>query len=301
MNSINASSLFHFTREFETLKAIIRNGLRYSFAFEQYSKDIVMAYINPINYRSKNFKIKNDGAAIPMISFCDIPLTRASQHINKYGNYMIGLNKKEFTRDFKNLINPVMYVHSPNLKDAIKIFGVEYAKAYCDFFELIKSSEFINKYKGCSSDDLLSSKELRKDVKEIIDRRFASNFLIGLIKPIKNKGNYFYDEREWRTFFPERLNEIEWIWGISKDDYKKNVDSWNSLLNTFEDCFIKIPEECIDKYINHIVVADEHEIDELIDYIMSSEIIFGYENISNYSRMKLVSKLSSMDRINNDY
>lgn len=41
MNNINSSSLFHFTKELDTLKKILVNGLRYSFAYEQYSKEIV--------------------------------------------------------------------------------------------------------------------------------------------------------------------------------------------------------------------------------------------------------------------
>ena len=47
MNNINASSLFHFTKKFDTLKLIIKNGLRYSYAYEKYPKEIISAYLNP--------------------------------------------------------------------------------------------------------------------------------------------------------------------------------------------------------------------------------------------------------------
>ena len=43
MNRVNSSSLFHFTQKLDTLKKIIKNGLRYSFAYEQYPSSIVQS------------------------------------------------------------------------------------------------------------------------------------------------------------------------------------------------------------------------------------------------------------------
>ena len=39
-NNINASSLFHYTKELSTLKLILQNGVRYSYAFEKYPKSL---------------------------------------------------------------------------------------------------------------------------------------------------------------------------------------------------------------------------------------------------------------------
>ncbi|KAA3145220.1 hypothetical protein F1988_02475 [Alistipes indistinctus] len=46
---------------------------------------------------------------IPMVSFCDIPLTRTNDFRSRYGNHAIGLNK---LWGMDKGINPVFYVHN---------------------------------------------------------------------------------------------------------------------------------------------------------------------------------------------
>lgn len=298
MNNINSSSLFHFTKELDTLKKILVNGLRYSFAYEQYSKEIVNSYLNPDFCATDESEIEN-GVAIPMISFCDIPITRAWQHIEKYGQYMIGLNKTNFSRDTSNIINPVIYIHSPNLKDAITLFGKENAQAYCKMVEVITHE--MHRVYNKTNQEPFNRNELEVKIKSLVDQRFYSNFLVGLVKPIGDEKHYYYDEREWRLFLPEHTNGVDWIWGISDDYFLQNKEDWNNDLGNKEDMFIKIPYELFDEYITHIVVSKDKEVDELITLIMNSNKIFGYENDMEYSRMKLISKITSFERIGNDY
>ena len=300
MNRINSSSLFHFTKSFDILKKIIVNGLRYSFAYEQLPKEVVRSYLY------SNLDVKNDlrisnGVAIPMISFCDIPITRASQHIKKYGHYMIGLDKINFTKDFENLINPVIYVHSPNLRDAITRFGLEYSKAYIELLKTLTTEESQKKYGGKLPQELLNNKEFITKIDPFVQTRFLSNFIMGLVKPIEDETHYYYDEREWRLFLPENTNDINWVWGITKEEHEQNRDSWNIDLEEHEDGFIKIPWECYDEYITHIVVSKDEEVDSLIELIMESDKVLGYENDMDYSRMKLISKITSFERIEKDF
>ena len=125
---------------------------------------------------------------------------------------------------------------------------------------------------------------------------------MGLVKPIENEGHYYYDEREWRLFLPENTNDnSSWVWDITKEDYEQNRNVWNENLEDSENMFIKIPYECYNEYITHIVVSREEEIDSLIDLIMTSNKIFGYENIMDYSRMNLISKITSFERIEKDF
>lgn len=91
-----------------------------------------------------------------------------------------------------------------------------------------------------------------------------------MIKPIKDETYFYYDEREWRLFLPEEAKGINWIWGITKKEYKQERNSWNESLEKNEDMFIKIPWEYYDEYITHIVVSKEKEIDALIKFIMES-------------------------------
>ena len=300
MNNINSSSLFHFTRKFDTLQRIIRTGLRYSFAYEQYPKELVQANLYPDKDINDSI-ITSNGVAIPMISFCDISITRAKQHIEKYGKYMIGFDKTAFSKDFENLINPVIYVHSPNLKDAIINYGMENAKAYCELLQLITNKDSVSEFVNRTSHGLLPSNQFIKKIDPLIEKRFLSNFLMGLVKPISDEIYYYYDEREWRLFMPSNVNGIDWKWGITKEEYQQNKDAWNDDIESYENMHIKIPWECYDEYITHIVVSEEKEIDELIEQIMDDDIVFGYENDMDYSRMKLISKITSFERIEKDF
>jgi hypothetical protein len=47
--------------------------------------------------------------AIPMVCFCDLPLSLIKKHVEEYGGYGIGLNK---TWGVKNGVAPVIYTHS---------------------------------------------------------------------------------------------------------------------------------------------------------------------------------------------
>ena len=114
-NNINASSLFHFTKKKETLKSILSNGLRFSYAFESISPQITANINYPSNPSIVEELYKDTGVAIPMMSFCDIPITRTSSHMDHYGKYMIGFAKKLLTELYKPIINPVLYIHSGNL------------------------------------------------------------------------------------------------------------------------------------------------------------------------------------------
>lgn len=102
MSYSNSSSLFHFTRNLKTLKSIIKNGLRFSYAIEKIPSGSFDDY--PTNGDKPEF-IYNE-VAIPMVSFCDIPLMRTSQHSKKYGKYVIGLDKSFITYIYSKIITP---------------------------------------------------------------------------------------------------------------------------------------------------------------------------------------------------
>ena len=53
--------------------------------------------------------------------------------------------------------------------------------------------------------------------------------------------------------------------------------------------------------LTHIVVSEENEVDDLIKFVMESEKIFGYPNVSKENRLYLVSRITSIERIELDY
>lgn len=102
-------SLYHYTRDLETVEKIMMNGFRFSLLEEEIP---VSGYQNCIfdqiegltyNYQSRR-----------AVCFCDIPLSQAREHREQYGNYIIGLSKNW---GMAKGATPVRYVHrnSPDI------------------------------------------------------------------------------------------------------------------------------------------------------------------------------------------
>ncbi len=90
-NSARSGSLFHYTREFDFLKSILKNGFYPRYCLEHTS----LFFQSPTK------------SAFPMVCFCDIPLSRSSRHTGDFGEYGIGV-KKEWA--IRNKANPVIYL-----------------------------------------------------------------------------------------------------------------------------------------------------------------------------------------------
>ncbi|WP_414709922.1 abortive infection system antitoxin AbiGi family protein [Puia sp.] len=90
--AISSETLFHFTPTLANLKGIVSDKFRIAYCFEQYTLDY-----------------QTHSAYYPMISFCDIPLSLAKNHINKYGSFAVGLTKDWGIR---NKLNPVIYLET---------------------------------------------------------------------------------------------------------------------------------------------------------------------------------------------
>lgn len=97
----------HHTKSLETLQSILSNGLKMCYSNENFTKDFYVA--------------------IPMICFCDMPLSNISDHVEVYGHYAIGFNKRNLIKQYYKILNPVNYIISAQqfkiveqLRDAAK-------------------------------------------------------------------------------------------------------------------------------------------------------------------------------------
>lgn len=101
MSNYRTSSLFHYTT-YNGLKSILKQG------------------IIP-NYCKEDFSIDGDAFAvgIPMVSFCDIPLTRTYEFTKRYGHHAIGLSKEWA---LKNQINPILYIKNEDIISSLKFY-----------------------------------------------------------------------------------------------------------------------------------------------------------------------------------
>ncbi len=162
MSNISSDTLFHFTPSAKYLVGILENGFLPRYSWEE-------CHIESPDGQSKPL-FRN---AIPMVSFCDIPLSQITKHIKTYGHYGIGMSKYWGKR--KGL-NPVLYlaesaVFSQNVDSILVDLLNKNLKLpqdlYASFFDIVR---YIKPYSGSF---YRNGKLCRRNVR-------------------------FYDEREWR-------------------------------------------------------------------------------------------------------
>ena len=282
MNPNVSSSLIHFTDRLEYLKGILKDGFRFSYCREEYPKALVN---NIKNQEKKDFIPTNcclnenicNTVLIPMVSFCDIPLTRSNVHAQKYGYYGVGIDR-ELARDIYPQLMPVQYMSSERFRLALNDISVIFAE-----------SENINR-------------QINDSVKLIIGTTKVYSTLR------KERDVLCYEEREWRVIHSDN-GITEWGWGLEdrwKEAYNDRLHSNPDLSYLFfivvEDSEgARIVEENINKLITHILVQNETEIPEIAEFIMDeNNSIFGYA-LPKKCRLQLISKLNSFERLSKDY
>ena len=281
MNPINASSLLHFTNSMDAHKGILEKGFRFSYCCEKVSATINMNELHPegANFFRPSPHI-NSHIAIPMICFCDIPLTRAKLHSDTYGKFIVGVDKDMAITVFGDNINPVMYRTSQTIGLALHDLSV------------IKAT--IDNVDGC------------------YNYKRSLNQLIGNTKPyngtVNGKDYCFYNEREWRILIPLDYSEdIKWYWNLSEEEFAIKKDEINKILHSSEYAYRGFKtdidnEEDFMQFITHIVVDTEANIPELVEFILNEEQpLFGYQRVSKRIRNFLVSRITSFERIEKDY
>lgn len=216
MKNSHSDTLFHYTRSLDTVISILKDGFKVSYSGEQITEDIFIA--------------------IPMISFCDIPIELCEEHRSKYGNYAIGISKNALIEIAGGLLSPVHYV-----LNADPIIG-----AYKYHEQLIHNNVLDNEWfkrkrsSGatpvtiiCSQDQVYTGyTSYLTDDTSIVKRFFESpklcdyaNFALAFTKNYtclyKDKAFCAYDECEWRIVIPEErsigANAVQWYW--SKEEY----------------------------------------------------------------------------------
>ena len=314
----HSSSLFHFTKMKAVFKSILKNGLRYSFAFEAFPDSIVNNIFchGLLQTIGDTENTADRGFAIPMISFCDIPLTRIHTHSKRYGHFAIGINKDYLCHIYEEFINPVLYVESNSVMVALKHLtqaqGIA-MKYLCSIIQADKSFDFDN-FIECVASHTLTIQEaidgLPKEVRElyeyVIECRAAITKVLSLTKPthgvnVDGLKQSFYDEHEWRAIYPNLHDTpFEWQVGCYRSEFKESRDFLNSELNGENNAFIDIPGYWFNQ-IAHIIVPKEKDIRSISNFIMHSDTLFGHTDIEMNQRIHLLSRITSFERIQNDY
>lgn len=254
--ALSSNTLFHFTRSIENLIDILTNEFRPHFCLEDFN---LLAGSVP-------YKVDLE-LGIPMVCFCDIPLSQTGFHLSVYGDYGIGMTK---SWGRKQGIAPVLYTYAESLPTS-------------------KFITILQRFIGADSNEGL--------LKELYDNLFD---FICFVKPYegdlwreggKLSNIRFYDEREWR--FVPSMSDNFYRYGLTKTDFLNEElrrDANNSLAE-----ISRISFEPND--IKYLIVRCEDEIVPLIENI---ERIKG-KKYSLHDVRLLASRLISSEQIKSDF
>jgi hypothetical protein len=206
--------------------------------------------------------------AVPMVCFCDIPLSQIKEHIDDYGCYALGLSKDWAVRMH---LNPVIYLTPDSLVSRYLI-------------TIMKNAANSAK----SPEDLPES-----TVAALFD-------LIGFVKPyrgpfIRNgkpeREKIYYNEREWR-YIPLLVNQTEVPYRLNHEEFSDHEIKTRSDKLLSERAVLHFePGD-----VNYILISQEREILELVRQI---EDVKGHKYSLNDVRI-LTTKIVTIDKILKD-
>lgn len=288
MNNSNTSSLFHYTKEVSDLKSILENGLKPNYCKEDFSETPINKFI-----------------ALPMLCFCDIPISRAStfrqgKDDTGYGNYALGLTKEW---GIKNNINPILYISNGSVFNALQNYGAILAQmkynAEKDALETINAHpEFVQNENGkityTASNTIPNSGKTVCDIMISHFLQYDKHILYGLIKTYKNKdkNDYInYNENEWRYVVSH-----DWYW--DKDKYNE----WRGDKNNpkppskFEPLRFNIAD------VNFIILENKFDVSDFVTYIRELKVFGGNTNhIADEDKNILLTKIITIDDIESNF
>ena len=240
---LSADCLFHFTPKIEYLYSILENEFRPRLSLERLPT--IEEYVG----------------ALPMVCFCDIPLSQIKRHVREYGPYAIGLTKEWGVR---KRLSPVLYTNPGSLAGE----ALERAMAQAlgsgaggqvngSMWEaLFRVASFVKPYKG---------KQARPDRQP--------------------HGVRFYDEREWR-WIPDlpgselRFGLDESAFGDTEERTRTNQALWDSGPLSFE------PSD-----IRYLIVAKEAEVLPLAKDIKKIKVKYSPDE-----QLLLATRIISLER-----
>ncbi|MBX3103066.1 MAG: hypothetical protein KF690_11195 [Bacteroidetes bacterium] len=221
---------------------------------------------------------KDFGLLIPMVCFCDIPLSSIKNHLHTYGGYAIGLRRE--WRD-KHL-NPILYLNPKHeMKDIL-------APQANELINRIKSEEEVATLDNPSAFSLVEYIKVihPRHTKSITSKLDSSKFTIDY---------EIYEEREWR-YVPnveERVkNSLSPIISFNKTMRMKTIKKYNSQLHSIETSSLSFNVEDI----SMIIVKTDDDVAR-ISQILTSKF---QQSFTGASFSALLSRITSLQTLLND-
>ncbi|WP_084084767.1 abortive infection system antitoxin AbiGi family protein [Cupriavidus sp. USMAA2-4] len=240
-----SNTLFHFTKDLETLKLILQNGFWPRYCLED------------VGWLGGD----DDYIAYPMVCFCDIPLSRISEHVGFYGQFGIGLTRS-WAEDAG--LNPLLYVAGEN--------GV-----YATIQKLVSNAT--------DDEDPERSKAARASVLH----------MLAYSKPVSGKmvvgegpvDKLFYQESEWR-YVPKGKGVSRFITKANFDDASQR-DRANA--KTREGCMLRFGP----KDVRYIFVKSDSDIPDVVNFIHAH-----MDRYTGSEQKILMSRVVSLESLSED-
>lgn len=282
MGNYRTSSVFKFTKDYELLKKIIRDGIIPNYCEEDLSFDKTTFVVG-----------------IPMASFCDIPISLLDEHNKRYGNYGIALSKN-WARE--NGLTPIMYIANNKILQAV-YYHHEHNQKLLDWYNRVDVK------KKLVEDTVLKGFPLDDYVKILsAQREHAINtHIIGYLKMYE--GPYIdstinnYEENEWRYLVPDKEG-THWFW--SKQDYMNWRNPHNKDISKVKK---PSPSAALRKYtlrfklsdISYILIKDDEFKTRLIEFIKKLKSIGGNPVVDGAQKDDLISRIVTLEQVKRDF
>ena len=278
MDSLRTSSLFHYTN-FNGLKRILAEGLVPNYC----SEDLTVG--------EREFVI-----GLPMVCFCDIPLTRTDEFTKRYGRHAIALSKEWAAR---NNINPILYAVDEDIIVSLR-FYLNYEQTQLQ--QVVQA--------GGNPHSLNINLNNPESVNNIVpfinhNNAYAANRkLCGYLKRYESewqgKPLVNYVENEWR-FVVGESEQTPWFW--NRADYmawRGNVENpkpipGENLMSH------RLSFEAAD--VTHIIIEKEDQVARMIDFIDNSKFtrVGGGTDVTATDKKVLISRIISLERVAKDF
>ena len=244
---LSSNTIIHFTNTKERLEGILTNNF-----IVKYCKESIILNNKPLTFH------------VPMVSFCDIPLSEIKNHIKQYGEYGIGLTKEWAER---NGLNPVLYVEKNSH------LSKSYRNAYFNYIGKGKAVKDLTNHEKCIVDIL----------------RYIKNYQGDVVRSTGILKNYrFSDEREWR-YIPDYNHDFSMIAAadeiISEDHKKALQEKLNGISLSFE------PND-----IKYIIIKNDLEISEFLNILRNDK----GKNYSHHDIERLMTRILTTEQIVSD-
>lgn len=221
MSRLSPNSLFHFTPHFKNLLGILDKTFYPRYCYEEF--DLVNNDAQPF--------VED---AIPMVCFCDIPLSQLMSHINIYGSYGLGMSKGWGIGEG---LNPVIYF-SKNSHLAKRLSEITNSTLWRNDLTAQAFSETMTYFKPYEGTLYRSGRPPKENIR-------------------------FYDEHEWR-YIPDRSvmidNSIET--SIQGHIYR-NAEELTNANRKLETNMTKLSFNADD--IKYVIISDEDQINKTVD------------------------------------